>query len=230
MPPKNPIHISEIGLVTEIDDALPDSEVPRRGADYEDWLKEELRKERQKELRDLVPEEFLEPIDWNDPGVDWKAFREVMGWDRKRGMTVRGISQVGKTRAIYKALSSAYVETGIEFIALDEMQIQSKIRDASSGDKLNALGAKWKSAEVLFLDDVDKVNFSKGVTGHDALTLVFGVIKARMANRRPTILSYNCELKDIFGVGGSHYASSIVERVKQDQHWVRVLFKDLKMK
>lgn len=188
-------------------------------------LRQEYRGQREESAKRRIPAEFLSKLDRSRKSVDWKAVDEILSWDEKRGITARGPSQLGKTRSIYAALHKAYVERGISFIVLDEWRVLAKVKDASRERDLEALGDKWRSVDVLWFDDLDKVNFTQGVTGSDALGLVFGVIKTRMANHKPTILSYNCRLSDIFGPAGQHYAASIAERVQQPEHWLNVEFK-----
>lgn len=175
-----------------------------------------------------VPEEFLEPIDRSRKTIDWNAFDKIQQWDGVKSITARGPSQLGKTRAIYQVLMSEFRSTGKTFSVINEFRLMSKVADASSDKKLGHLANVWIDEDVLFFDDIDKVNFGQGVTGKTALTLVFGVIKARMARHRPTILSYNLAIKDFFAEAGEHTVNSLIERIKQPEHWMSVEFKQPK--
>ena len=176
-----------------------------------------------------IPEEFLEPVDRMRTTVDWKAFDGIQAWDGKKSITARGPSQLGKTRAIYQALMSEVRRSGKRFKVVDEFDLIAKVSDAASAGKLADLSKGWNQVDVLFFDDIDKVNFNQGVTGKNALALVFGVIKDRMSRRRPTILSYNLSIADFFAEAGEHTVNSLIERIKQKEHWMSVEFKQPKL-
>lgn len=186
----------------------------------------EARKQgRENEVVYKIPSDFLKPIDRARKTIDWQAFDKIQDWDGKRSITARGVSQVGKSRAIYQVLRREFVEHGRNFLIVDEFKLITKTSDAAKNGELDSLSRKWNDVDILFFDDIDKVNFSQGVTGKNALTLVFGAIKYRMASEKPTIMSYNLALKDFFAEAGAQTFNSLVERIKQKEHWLSVEFK-----
>ena len=192
---------------------------------YEQQAANDLKKQRLQDVACKIPADFLTPIDRTRSTVDWKAFDEIQEWDGKKSITARGVSQIGKTRAIYQALKREYVENYRNFLVLDEFQLLAKVSDAAKNGKLEELAKKFNGSDILFIDDIDKVNFSQGVTGNNALTLIFGVIKRRMATQKPTILSYNLSLTEVFAHAGEHTMDSLIQRVKQEEYWLNIEFK-----
>ena len=193
--------------------------------DHEQEAANELKKQRLRNVTCKIPLDFLTPIDRARPTVDWKAFDEIQEWDGRKSITARGVSQIGKTRAIYQVLKREYVENYRSFLVLDEFQLLAKVSDAAKNGKLEELARKFNDSDILFIDDIDKVNFSQGVTGNNALTLIFGVIKRRMATQKPTILSYNLSLTEVFAHAGEHTMDSLIRRVKQEEYWLNIEFR-----
>ena len=187
---------------------------------------EEIRRlNREALLKELVRYEFLQPIDRSIKTVDWTAFDEVQAWDGKKSITVRGISGLGKSRAIYEVLKREFVENERDFTVVSESQLLSRISSAMMTGKLEKLERSWCSKDILFFDDIDKVNFSTGVTGENAMTILFGVIKARQESRKPTILAYNLTLAEVFKKAGAHVLESLKRRIQDKQHWMSVEFR-----
>jgi len=188
-------------------------------------IEESYRAQRVWKARELIPFEFQQDLDRTNPRVDWKAFDEVLAWDGKRSVLVKGPSQLGKTRAIFQVLYRAMVEQKRSFKVLNERNILAKVADARSEQALSKLSDAWCREDILFFDDLDKVNFHNGVIAQSCLTLVFGVIKERMAQHRPTFLSQNARIQDIFAAAGKPACLSMIERIKQEEHWQVTLFK-----
>jgi DNA replication protein DnaC len=187
-------------------------------------IAESYRRQRETIADRKVPADYMTKDDRNRKGVNWQAFDAVQAWDGKLSIICKGKSQLGKSRAVYRMLHKQYVENERSFIALDERQILLQISDAFGEKGLLALDRKWMSADILFFDDIDKANFTDGVTGRNAMSLVFGVIKARMAERKVTILGYNTSISAIFKPAGDHVAESLIERMKQPDRWMIVNF------
>lgn len=199
---------------------LSDDEIAARQAE----LEQQERDNRLAEIREyrMIPDEFLEPVDRRFKTVDWHAFDRVQSWDGKSSMTIRGISGLGKSRAVYNVLKREFIENGRDFHVYNESKILAKIASAQMSGKLDKLLSKWANAEILFLDDFDKVNFSNGVTGQNAMTIIFGVIKDRCAWKKPTILAYNLTLDEILKPAGPHVSESLKRRI--EENWLTVEF------
>lgn len=187
-------------------------------------LAKSYRNQRDELARRKIPADYITPNDRTRGSVNWKAFDAVQAWDGERSIVCKGLSQKGKSRAVYQLLRNQYVDHGRSFTALDERKILIRISDAFSEKGLAELDRQWMTADILFFDDIDKVNFSDGVTGRNAMSLVFGVIKARMAERKVTILGYNTSVQAIFKPAGEHVAASLIERMKQSDRWQIVNF------
>lgn len=203
--------------------ALP---TPRRKTEEEVQrdLSDRYRVQRQYLAEKKIPSDYITENDRTRATVNWKAFDAVQEWDGERSIICKGLSQKGKSRAVYQLLRDQYVDKGRNFVALDERKILIKISDAFSEKGLAELDRQWMAADILFFDDIDKANFSDGVTGRNAMSLVFGVIKARMAERKVTILGYNTSVGAIFKPAGDHVSASLIERMKQEDRWQIVNF------
>tara|TARA_B110001469_G_scaffold117816_1_gene124126 strand:- start:1135 stop:1851 length:717 start_codon:yes stop_codon:yes gene_type:complete len=166
-----------------------------------------------------IPLDFHEPFDRNRTGIDLKSMDSIMAWDGKRSILAKGMSQLGKTRSVYKLLMKWHTEYDSSFIVLDERKILGKVTDAFGEKGLQKLDRKLCNVDILFLDDLDKVNFTNGVMAQNALTLIFGVIKDRMANRRPTFITMNTSVTEVFQSAGPAVTQSLIERMKQPECW-----------
>jgi len=188
-------------------------------------IKASYRAQRAEAASKRIPRDFLAPLDNTKPRIDVQAMRNVLEWDGRRSMLAKGASQCGKTRAIYKLLFNQFVDEGRTFLALDERQVFARVTDAFGEKGVQALDEKLCGVDILFLDDLDKVNFSNGVMAQNALTLIFGVIKDRMANLKPTFITLNTSVTEVFQSAGAAVTQSLIERMKQDDHWQIEAFK-----
>lgn len=187
-------------------------------------IREAYREQRTRRARKRIPAEFLLPLDRSIASVDWQALDTLENWDRKRSILLKGNSQLGKTRAAYRLLAREYIEHDRGFLALDEAEIMAAVSDAFTERKQSELLKFWCSVDLLFFDDLDKVPMAQGVTGANARTLIFGAIKKRTANHKPTIISINLPLGDVFASGGPAMVASVAERVNQERLWQLVPF------
>jgi hypothetical protein len=166
-----------------------------------------------------IPIDFHEPFDRTRKTIDLKSMDSIMAWDGTRSILAKGMSQLGKTRSIYKLIMKSHTEYDRSFIVLDERKILAKVTDAFGEKGLQKLDRKLCNVDILFLDDLDKVNFTNGVMAQNALTLIFGVIKDRMANRRPTFITMNTSVTEVFQSAGAAVTQSLIERMKQGEYW-----------
>ena len=196
-------------------------EPTRRDRDFYERKANEMRRLEEIQRWSLkIPEEFRQPIDRSRVTVDWQSFDKIQQWDGKKSIFTKGRSQLGKTRAIYSAL----MQNGRNFTVLDDWKFAAKISDAASKGKLEDLVDQWTSAQILFFDDIDKVNFTAGVTGQLNAAVFFGTVKHRMSKHLPTIISANLDIADTLRGAGVHIIKSLEERMSQDEHWLRVDF------
>jgi chromosomal replication initiation ATPase DnaA len=190
--------------------------------DIQRQISDDFRAQRERSARRRIPEDFLEPLDRANGRIDFAAFDRVMEWDGKRSILCKGKSGLGKSRALYSLIRREHIEQGRGFVALDERTVLSRISDARSEHRLTELGDRWCAADILLIDDLDKVRFSGGVIAETCLTTVFGVLKDRMARKRPTMLAMNARVGDVFAPAGEVVSESISRRIRDD--WMVVPF------
>jgi len=177
---------------------------------------------RQALIQRKVPADFRQPFDRSNEHVDWQSIDRVMAWDGKQSIFAKGISGVGKTRAIYALLQNELIRNGRNWLRLNEAQILTKISDAAREYELDQLRREWLAADILWFDDLDKVDFKRGVTGSNAETIVFGTIKARAESFKTTFICTNLSLLESFQ--GQHTYESLKRRVGCDK-WLIAHFK-----
>ena len=204
-----------------IGDDTPATPINRaeRDAEAQRSIAESYRKMRLESAQRKVPADFCLEIDRTRSGIDLKSMDSIAQWDGKRSIYAKGMSQLGKTRAIYSLLIDQFVNHERQFIVLDERKILAKVTDAFGEKGIQELDRKLCNIDILFLDDLDKVNFTNGVMAQNALTLIFGVIKDRMANHKPTFITMNTSITEVFQSAGAAVTQSLIERMKQDEHW-----------
>lgn len=169
-----------------------------------------------------VPADFRQPFDRSNQEVDWQSIDRVMAWDGKQSIFAKGISGLGKTRAIYALLQNELIKNGRNWLRLNEAQILTKISDAAREYELDQLRREWLAADILWFDDLDKVDFKRGVTGSNAETIVFGTIKARAESFKTTFICTNLALLESFQ--GQHTYESLKRRIGRDK-WLIAHFK-----
>lgn len=168
-----------------------------------------------------VPADFRQPFDRSNEHVDWQRVDEVLAWDGKQSIFAIGISGLGKTRAIYALLQNQLIKNGRNWLRLNEAQILTKIADAAREYELDQLRREWLAVDILWFDDLDKVDFKRGVTGSNAETIVFGTIKARAESFKTTFICVNLSLSESFQ--GQSYES--LKRRIGGKEWLRAYFK-----
>ena len=99
------------------------------------------------------------------------------------------------------------------------MNARSSAKSLMPSGRKGSRSSTESNVDILFLDDLDKVNFTNGVMAQNALTLIFGVIKDRMANRRPTFITMNTSVTEVFQSAGPAVTQSLIERMKQPECW-----------
>lgn len=205
----------------ELGEGTPTKPIDRDARDAAEQLRiaEAYKKQRIESARSRVPVDFCDDIDRTRKGIDLRSMDSVAQWDGKRSIYAKGMSQLGKTRSIYALLIDQFVNHERNFIVLDERKILAKVTDAFGEKGIEELDRKLCNVDILFLDDLDKVNFTNGVMAQNALTLIFGVIKDRMANRKPTFITMNTSVTEVFQSAGPAVTQSLIERMKQDDHW-----------
>lgn len=76
---------------------------------------------------------------------------------------------------------------------------------------------KWSTSDLLYIDDIDKIS------GTDRFKMqFFEILNRRGMNRRPTIITSNCEPKEL----GSLLDGSIISRMGDKSKWKIVQFPD----
>jgi len=205
----------------ELGESIPTTPIDRDARDAEEQkrIAESYKKQRIESAMRRIPIDFCDEIDRTRTGIDLKSMDSVSRWDGKRSIYAKGMSQLGKTRSIYALLLDQFVNHERNFIVLDERKILAKVTDAFGEKGIEELDRKLCNVDILFLDDLDKVNFTNGVMAQNALTLIFGVIKDRMANRKPTFITMNTSITEVFQSAGAAVTQSLIERMKQDEHW-----------
>lgn len=212
------------------DDTAPTTPIDRdaRDAAEQQRITESYKNQRIESAKRRIPIDFCEGIDRTRKGIDLKSMDSIARWDGKRSIYAKGQSQLGKTRSIYGLLFDQFVNHDRNFIVLDERKILAKVTDAFGEKGIEELDRKLCSVDILFLDDLDKVNFTNGVMAQNALTLIFGVIKDRMANRKPTFITMNTSVTEVFQSAGAAVTQSLIERMKQAENWQVEVFEATK--
>lgn len=185
------------------------------------------REQRFEAVKRRIPRDFHVPFDRTRENIDLASMDSIMEWDGKRSILAKGSSQLGKSRSIYRLIMKWHTEYDSSFIIMDERKILARVMDAFGEKGLAELDRKLCRVDILFLDDLDKVNFTSGVMARNALTLIFGVIKDRMANLKPTFIAMNTSVTDVFKDAGPSIAQSLIERMKQREHWQIETFKSV---
>jgi hypothetical protein len=156
--------------------------VPMRDAHYRKSATGEAERVSMTPLWDeQCPVLYKELLDDLPAKIDAKAFADVQAWPiQGKGMILSGASGAGKTTALW-ALFRELERKGTAPILLTGVELQRQLSEAARDVK----GVKHLThCRVLMVDDLGKEKLTASVAA-----LLWEVVEARYANRRPLIIS-----------------------------------------
>ncbi len=137
-----------------------------------------------------------------------------------------GGTGVGKTH-LSKCMANELMQNGHLVTLTTAFRMNQDFMKSYSSrdiDEKQALLEKYLSSEILFIDDLGTELIQKGVT----VNFLYQVLNERKANRLPTVITSNLDLKDIRDLYDERISSRIID--KQTSICLQIDGKDLRLK
>lgn len=171
-------------------DPCVDSAMRQRAAREQREASEEKARKLKETWDALCPVEFrtFEEGGRTDQGrlFEFPQAREIADHPQGgQGMVIRGDSGTGKSRSVWRFLRKAH-ESGRSIRALTSGEFDRQARDAGGNFTLTAWVDGLVSADVLFLDDIGKAQWTPNTVGQ-----WFEVLDGRYRHGRQTVLTSN---------------------------------------
>ena len=167
----------------------------------------------QRRYQAICPPELLDdPTDWQRL-PDQVAANKVVSWAYSpRGVLAHGITGLGKTRAMW-ALIKRQFDAGRIVVAYDGIDLGREISAKTSDDSADFL--RWvrvmERHEILYIDDLGKGRMTRAHAAE-----LFGIIKHRTEQQRPTFISTNTLGETLANMLGPDVGPPMRRRLTED--------------
>lgn len=139
---------------------------------------------------------------------------------QEKGLILKGPPERGKTRTVWLLLQRLYVEEGKTIAGFDAQQWARECGKKCEDRRIFAWIESLRSLDILFIDDIDKMNVSARVQAE-----LFSIVKTRIENNKPMLFTTNMtseELEEKFGKLEPTQGAAFVSRILA--HCTPVLF------
>jgi hypothetical protein len=179
---------------------------------FPDKCRDEARDFRDKKFLERCPPLYQQCDPQKLPNAS--KFDEVMAWRRgKKGLVLIGSSQKGKTRCAWAKVKELYVEHGVGFEAVSDLQFGHQITNYGRSATLGEWTEKLCRTPVLFIDDL-----GKSVPTERFVSELQNIVEERVSYFKPIIVTMQITGKEwaqkLASRSGSDIAEAIINRLK----------------